>query len=378
MHVRTFGLTAILAILAPLVFAQIPAVHQEYYSKLDSIVIKTDRLIILDSPGQFLEVQFVGRCPKQPTGGTPKITIEVFARSLAPVYQKDNDHRITIIADDKITDLGLMSYESLEEIPDQVRDIYPLPGTRNLVKRIPTPASAQIKVSNPGKFLVAETMSTGVLRLDLIDSITQAKTLRFKLGPTTIDFKPNQMAVLLGFARSVSLPDPNAPLADGLPPEEKSVDLPPLDLNNASLETTMDWLRKQLAVNGRVTGVKFEMVENSGCMFTIRLDADRTDPPANEITSYSPTLDFTANLAYLNPELIRIDDSRINSRVWVATTNQSHKIETYSRLGGTGKHFDERMSSVAAFDLRKNGSASLVRDAILHAIKLCQGSPDAK
>lgn len=358
--------------------------HQSHYSEPNVTVVATDRLVLLNTPTQFLEIQFHGRCVTKPANDVQTRTqIDLFSRSFTPLYQKDDDHQLKLIFDGAVIDFGLMIYSHAQEIEDPVRDIYPRPGTYNLVERIPTPETAQIKTKNPGKFLMVEKMTTAkLLSLDQINRVVRAQRVSFTLGTATLALNDEQREILLEFARAINLPDPNAPTVDSERAADDSAVLPNLDLANASLDATLDWLQKRMSISGRIVApngvrARWEMVTHSGCTITVSLNVDKT-VPAYEIMSYAPSLNFTANLAFLNPELVRIDDSLTNSRVWIKTVAGDYAIKAYNVLGGTGKHFDERSTMVASFDLRKDGSATMAREALVHAIKLCQSQQAAR
>lgn len=372
----SFCLVLLLALLGSLTFAQKPTVHQALYSRPNTIVIATDRLVVLDTADQFLEIQFHGRCAKSSTTTPPKTTIDVFSRSLSPLYEKDDDHRLKMMFDGVAIDFGLLKYNAAQEIEAQTRDIYSLPGEYRLVERIPTPATAQVKTSHPGKFLVAEQMSTSkFLTVELLNRVAAARQISFTLGSTGLRLNEEQRALLVDFARAVNLPDQNAPEVDPKSATAAAV-LPALDLDNASLEATLDWLKKRMAISGRIITpqgafARYDLLASSGCEITVGLDTDQVVPPY-EIPTYSASLIFAANLAMLDPERVRIDDSQNNSIIWLATANGKHGIEGYLKQGGTGKKYDSRMTGAACIYLRKDGSAPMVRDALVHAMKLCQ------
>jgi hypothetical protein len=373
--IRVIASTALFSILAGTGFSQTPAVDQAYFSRTGLIMIMTPRLTLLDTPSQFVEMQFIAQCPKAPDNTAPRITMSLFSRALRPLYAKDIDRSLTVVADEQSASLGLLTYESLPEVENSVRDIYARSGPYNLTERIPTPNTTQIKKINSEQFLTAEIMSTRLLPLDFINRIASVRRLEIKLGGATTILDQKQLSVLREFAASVNLPDQNAVVADA-EPTAKFSDLPPLDLSTASLDATMDWLTKAVKISGQIISPqdvpsRFEITETAGCSLTARLGGRKTFRPY-EIVSYSPALEITADLAHLNPDLVRIDETKRYAQVFLVRMNDEPALVVRSRQGGTEKISIENKSSVASLILRKDGSAGPIRDALVHAIRVCR------
>jgi hypothetical protein len=111
-----------LAIFASLVLGQSPRVHQQYFRTEDVIVVKTDRLVLVDTANQFLDVQFFGRSSKSSPEMPARVTVNVYSRALATRYEKDDGHRLTITGDELTLNIGLMDYMSLKEIDSNRSD----------------------------------------------------------------------------------------------------------------------------------------------------------------------------------------------------------------------------------------------------------------
>jgi hypothetical protein len=362
----------VLVIFAGTPLAQTPAVDQASYSATGEIGIMTRRVVLWDTTDRFVEMQFVARCS---SSRAPTINMKFFSRSFIPLYARDADHALSIVADRRSSDLALLTYQTLTEKEGPVRDVYALPGPHNLTQVIPTPPSAQIKKANSVAPLIVEAMSTLSLTLDFVNKIANAKRLEIDIGNTSAVLDQDQMAVLREFAASVNLPDQNAPIADAETTDQFS-DLPHLDLTTASLKETTDWLKRAVAISGQIieplgTRMKFEIIETDGCTLTARLGG-RTKFRPFQFVSYSPDLETIANLRDLNPDLIRLEERSTFVHIMIIAMNKPKAIVIRNREGGTGRIYDEHGSTVTSFLLRKDESVGPIRDALIHAIRLCQ------
>jgi len=320
-------------------------------------------------------LQFSARCRKAPTTSAPVISIKLVSRAFAPVFSNDADHTLRIGMEGKTVNIGLLVYDNFPEKGGPVRDIYALPGPYNLTEAIPTPPSAQIKKVNSAAPLIAEIMSTRPLTLDFLNELTRQRRVEIGLGGMTSVLDEGQMSVLRSFAGSVNLPDQNAPIIDP-EPEGSFADLPSLDLNTASLETTLAWIKKAVDISGQIDspqGIasRFQITEVNGCVVTKSLGGRRAFRPY-DFVGYSPNLEAITDLTDLNPDLLRLKEAATYIEIMFVTTSRPKAIVVRNREGGTGSIIHESRSTVASIILRKDGSAAPIRDALIHAIRLCQ------
>jgi hypothetical protein len=162
----------------------------------------------------------------------------------------------------------------------------------------------------------------------------------------------------------------------------------PSDANHATLDATMKWLKHRLSEDslsvvrpGRLA-LHFEPVEFSGCRIKYRYtvaygqlpdDAGRLPgaaPPTPNDYAAPPT-EHRLDLADLDPDSLLFTSSKDEARVLIATRDRAPKITVVTFLDQPSRDLTTKWSFVV-FKLKKNDAAPYVRDALAHAVKLCQ------
>jgi len=381
-RVYTIAFLALLAV--PALYAQESHVQHRYVKDTKLTVVTSDALYVINMPTQFMALQLRGSYPDQdqpPKRLPDKISLEFSSYTTEPLYRNDESHRLAVKADEDVLDFGLLSYVALQE---NGKDTYARDKTSALVIRSPIPPDALVRTTHPGKGLTLETMSATNVPLDQITKMANARQVLMKIGNTVFALTATQMSILREFAASIT-PANAESLAAARTPTNAAASVPssvPSDSNNASLDVTLRWLKKELSQNSSLKGAgvpaRFEAVDFSGCKIKYRMyPALPTVPGGNSRLSYGIN-EYQLNLADLNPESVRDTDLKDYALIFFETRDHEPKIKQVVRLseeGHAGRPLDEKQNSGGSFTLRDAEAASQIRAAFVHAIKLCQAQP---
>src|SRR5256714_443217 len=376
---------AFLALLAvPALYAQESHVQHRYVKDTKLTVVTSDALYVINMPTQFMALQLRGRYPDQdqpPKQMPDKISLDFFSYTTQPLYRNDESHRLAVKADEDVLDFGLMSYVALQE---NGKDTYARDKTSALVIRSPIPPDALVRTTNPGKGLTLETMSATNVPLGQITKMANAHQVLMKIGNTVFPLTPTQMSILREFAASIT-PANAESLAAARTPSDAAPAVPssvPSDSNNAPLDVTLRWLKKELpqdiSLKGPGTPARLEAVDFSGCKIKYRMYPVLSNVPGTSSHLVYSINEYQLNLADLNPESVRGGDLKDFSMIFFETRDHEPKIKQVVRAndeGYAGRPLDEKQNSSGSFTLRDAEAASQIRVAFVHAIKLCKAQP---
>jgi len=151
----------------------------------------------------------------------------------------------------------------------------------------------------------------------------------------------------------------------------------PSESNAAPLNQTIEWLKNELTLRSSIktdTGapLKIEAVGLSDCEIKYSI-ASPSPTSSYDPLFFAPILEFEIKLADLNPEAIRTNDSvPKHTLINIATVDNEKSIKAMYVEYGSGRVLATTWRSSAQLDLRRTKSAFRIRDAMIHAIKLCQ------
>ena len=150
----------------------------------------------------------------------------------------------------------------------------------------------------------------------------------------------------------------------------------PSESNAAPLNQTIEWLKNEITLRSSIktdTGapLKIEATGLSDC--EIKYSISSPSPASSyDPQFYAPILEFEIKLADLNPEAIRINESvPKHTLIDLATVDNEKSIKALYVEYGSGRVLATTWRSSAQLDLRRTKSAFRIRDAMIHAIKLC-------
>ncbi len=357
-------------------YAQEKHVELRYFKDTDRTVASSDLLYVVNMPSQFMQLQLVGRYPKQgkPQGVPDKINLVFFSYATQTLYQMDDAHRLRIKVDDQILDLGLLGYAKLEEKKDDTKK------TNSGVR--PGLSSSALIAANRNNPLVVETMSTSAITLADLTTMARAQNVIFRIGDTVFPLKPMHQTILREFVDAITPANvdstaarPEAPVKLTAPADVPSED------NQAPLDQTLSWLKKQIEHEGStkdpVVERKLEPLDFKSCRVSYRVVPLFSAVPVSTTLVYS-ILEYQVNLADLNPEAVGVANLSNYSTVSLATRNLEKKILIYQHAnqnGSTGRTLKEGSSAYVQLKFKSSEAADNFKFALVHAINLCQSQP---
>lgn len=374
----------LLAVLAAALYgavarAQETHVRRRYSNETRTTLVAADTLYVADTPAQFMALRLSCVYPNEgpPSAPPEHISLHLYSYAHAPLYRKDAAHRLTVEADGEALDFGLTGYALAGGDGEETYGIEKSSGdVRTLL-----PPNARVRSANRDKSLVLEFMSGAGVTLEHLTKMSEARKLTLRIGGTSFTLTPEQHAVLREFTSAVT---PAGGAARAAAPV--NADIPgdvPSGANNATLDATLRWLKKELASEGRTTfGEVSESVELEalgGCQVRYRV----ASAGASSTSKVLPTAtDFKFDLADLNPQsvhlLSRASSRGNNSTVTFHTRDNEPRIKFATRVyaeGYAGRPLYESAASSGGFILRTGSAGTRVKAALLHAIKLCQPAP---
>ncbi|MFL6331721.1 MAG: hypothetical protein ACJ754_00085 [Pyrinomonadaceae bacterium] len=341
-------------------------------------LVNSDSLYVINMPAQFMQLELAARYPSQgpPTQAPDKVTLAFQSYATAPLYQKDESHRLAVKADAEVLDFGLMSYTGLRE---NGRDTYTADEKARLGISSPLPPVALVRAANKGQPLTLESMSATDVPLSRLTKLARASQVLMKIGDTVFALTPNQLGVLREFVAAVT-PAGGAGAAD-VAPKADALNVPPdvpSNANNAPLDSTLRWLKKELPRAGAKVGIgipgQIEVGDFNGCQISYRVIPRFRNSPVSPGLVYA-VIEYQFDLADINPETVRAADLKDFSMLTFNTVNQEQKIKVISRAnnsGMAGRTLDETWKAGAIIYLRDVNSAAQIKEAFVHAVGLCR------
>lgn len=365
-----------LLLFASVLYSQQTQLHQTYEPEHRVVRLKTERLVLLNSPEQFLELQFIATWPGESRQGpAQRILLELTSRTPRLTYQ-GKDFHLFVVSEAGNTDLGLLRrYGTHRQLRAELPAIYDF--REAIVTRIPITPTAQVLAVNRSGLLWAEILYTPDLQLDELTNLAGAKQLTLKLDSAVLKLTEDQMAIVREFAHSLTVPDEGATSSSAA--ESLEVPGPALDTSAASLELTLNWLKEQIAANGRVPLISnepssTEITEISGCKLTFRRKT--LNPRALEdYAVLKPDLEYIVSLSDLNPEGTTVFTSSYGASIKIVTRDSKRTIALLTRQQATGAEFEQRLDYSVSISLRPGPQIFRIQDALKHAIKLCEAKP---
>jgi hypothetical protein len=332
-------------------------------------------------PTQFMQLELSARYPNQgpPTQAPDQVTLQFQSYAAAPLYQKDESHRLAVKADAEVLDFGLMSYAGLRE---NGKDSYMADEKARLGINSPLPSVALVRGANKGQPLTLESMSATDVPLSRLTQLARASQVLMKIGATVFALTPNQLGVLREFVAAVT-PAGGAGAASAAPRADAPNVPPdvPSNANNAPLDSTLRWLKKELPRASAKTGIgvpgQLEVEDFNGCQIGYRVVPRFRNSPVSPSLVYT-IIEYQFDLADINPETVRASDAKDFSMLTFNTVNQEQKIKVISRAnnsGMAGRTLDETLKAGAILYLRDANSAAQIKEALVHAIGLCRPHP---
>jgi len=188
-------------------YAQGSGVRTEYMKDNKTTRVETNMLYVLNTPDQF--VQFTLRSwykGDKLTAPPAKVDLEVFSFSKNPLYKKDKDRSVTIVADGVESAMGNLSNTVMKgETKNGVDSFFAVGGNPNVGMQVPVPQSAQIKGGGNLNGVTMEWMGLS-MKPDQFLKLAKAARLEIRIGNTSLTLNDRQTEIVHNFASQITLP----------------------------------------------------------------------------------------------------------------------------------------------------------------------------
>jgi hypothetical protein len=189
-------LPLLLLVFALPVCARAQAVSVEYMKDAKRTRVETPLLYVLNTPEQFVEVQFTTTY-KGATLVKPPDKIEISVWSVAKKAMYRGGRELGVVVDGERLKLGFNDPAVMTgETKNGVDAFY---NERGMGMQVPVPAVAKIRNAQGVKGLTMELL-VFALKPDQFEKIVGAKQVEFRLGDTPLALTEGQRAILRDFA----------------------------------------------------------------------------------------------------------------------------------------------------------------------------------
>jgi hypothetical protein len=189
-------LPVFLLIFALPVCARAQTVRAEYMKDVKRTKVETNLLYLLNTPEQFVEVQFSTTYKGETLVKPPdKIEMTVWSVSKKALYRSSG--QLSAVADGERLKLGFNDPAVMTGETKNGKDAFY--NERGLGLQVPIPAGATVRNAQGVNGLTME-MLVFAFKPDQLEKIAGAKQVEFRLGDTTLAVTEGQMTILRDFA----------------------------------------------------------------------------------------------------------------------------------------------------------------------------------
>ncbi len=194
------------AIFVGTITAQDSHVNTVYVEEAKKTVISTDRMYVVNSPEQFVQMMLSFRYSgRQMTKMPDKVDVMIWALTKKLLYEKDTNRKLYLVADGERVDSTPTRHLVLNGEAYRGQDTFftgNREGPQGIGLQIPIPPHAQVRSGDVGG-LYMEQMYTNFKPKDLA-RIIAAKEIQVFLGKQKIALSENQLSTLRELARRLN------------------------------------------------------------------------------------------------------------------------------------------------------------------------------
>lgn len=186
--------------------AQGTGVHAEYMKDNKTTRVETSMLYVYNTPDQFVELTLRSWYKGEKLTSPPtKVDLEVLSFSKNPLYKKDKDRALVIVADGQESPIGnLRNMVMKGETKNGVDTFYAVDGNPNLGLQVSVPPSAQIKASGNLNGIMMEWMGLS-MKPDQFLKLAKAAKLEFRIGSTSLPLTDKHVEIIHNFANQITV-----------------------------------------------------------------------------------------------------------------------------------------------------------------------------
>ncbi len=385
----------------------------------DITYVDTYRLNVIDQPTQFLQIQFSGAYALKAGQSNPPFQLSISLSSFAieRLYLQHSHSKLVAYADGQKILTGLAIY-----------DLWYAQQTMNSNKSVSQPPVSGIRANDlpPGTNIAKSHALQDIFRellvvesvpLEGLRRLAQAKNVVMQLGSTRFVLNDIHMDRLRAFVGRITPPGYNPEAVESALAGADT----PSEASSTSLKETMEWLKAKLSSVAKVQAfgdrTEFDARALAKCQlkYTIAgsasgssmLTARPTNSNVRNIPSPSnnpgsvgipnsrvmdpvPSTSglsrstvttqkrvFSVDFADLDPEAIKILPTPFTIMLKFATNDTELKIIEESQVDSSPNHWvDKYLYHARTLELKTDQkTAAELREAFIHAIKLCQANP---
>lgn len=186
--------------------AQDSGVHSEYMKDNKTTRVETSMLYVYNTPDQFVQLALRSWYKGEKLTSAPaKVDLEVLSFSKNPLYKKDKDRALVIVADGQESPIGnLTSMIMKGETKNGVDSFFAVGGNPNLGVQVAVSQSAQIKAGGNLNGITMEWMNLS-MKPDQFLKLAKAAKLEFRIGTTSLPLTDRQLEIIHSFANQITV-----------------------------------------------------------------------------------------------------------------------------------------------------------------------------
>lgn len=187
--------------------AQGSGIHTEYMKDNKTTRVETNMLYVYNTPDQFVELVLRSWYKGEKLTSPPtKVDVEVFSFSKNPLYKKDKDRSLVIVADGQESSIGNLTNTVMKgETKNGADSFFAVGGNPNVGMQVPVPQSAQIKVGGNLNGVTMEWMGIS-MKPDQFLKLAKATKLEFRMGTTSLPLNDRHVEIIHNFANQITVP----------------------------------------------------------------------------------------------------------------------------------------------------------------------------
>ena len=186
--------------------AQESGIRTEYMKDNKTTRVETNMLYVYNTPDQFVELMLRSWYKGEKLTSAPiKVNLEVFSFSKDPLYKKDKDRELVIVADGQEFPIGKLTNMVMKgETKNGVDSFFAAGGNPNVGMQVPVPQNAQIKAGGNLNGVTMEWMALSI-KPDQFLKLAKAAKLEFRIGTTLLPLTDRHVEIIHNFANQITV-----------------------------------------------------------------------------------------------------------------------------------------------------------------------------
>jgi hypothetical protein len=186
--------------------AQGSGIHTEYMKDNKSTRVETSLLYLYNTADQFVQLMLRSWYKGEKLTAPPtKVDLEVFSFSKSPLYKKDKDRILVLVADGQESPVGNLTNMVMKgETKNDVDTFFAAGGNPNVGMHVPVPQSAQIKSGGSVNGITMEWMGLS-MKPDQFQKLAKAAKAEIRIGNTSLPLNDRHLEIIHNFATQITV-----------------------------------------------------------------------------------------------------------------------------------------------------------------------------